>query len=344
MYNNGPNGQMPNQPNPQQFGQPNTLNMSNMPNMANQPPMQPPYPPQYPQQMMAPPVKQPMDPAKKKRIIITISAISGAVLVGIIATIIIVLSLKVDYSSAYRIAKSLKPNIYDIYQNYDCEDVVDYANSEYTSIKTYDGYIDGCKKAYNAETDQLITDLGNTSAVKRNAEIGALFDKFKTNYDALSSGNSENLSAKLALWQAWHNYHVTASDFNFGSTTDAEFTTAANYLINSGNNALKTYGEGILAKWLDIAAAYRTYINTSWNSPDYDENYDNYYNKNNELSDWIAANKPDINDIAPLDLGDTSDMYYAFEDLYDLIAETYAANYNSGSEDCTEFLGEVYCE
>ena len=137
---------------------------------------------------------------------------------------------------------------------------------------------------------------------------------------------------------------VAVDDLTDGST-DAEFTTAANYLINSGNDALKTYGEGWLEWRLALATAYRAYDNASWSDYSaYRVLRDAYYNKDAEFDDWLAENKPDINEVAPLNFSDTYDMYEEFSDLYDLITETYELNYNTGSGDCTEIFGEVYCD
>ena len=351
MDNNNLSGQpTPNQPIMQPNMSPNMQN--NMPpmdgqmNQMGQPMPMPqnmnqPYP--QPMPMMKPP-KQPMDPAKKKRIILIVSLVSGLAVAGIVAAVLIPILLKINYGPAYQTAKELKPNIYEIYQSYDCEYVIDYVDSSYTSTKTYGEYIEGCKEVYSSKTDDLIAKLENTDGVKRNSEIKNQFDKFKTEYSAISAGNSEELAGKLALWQAWHNMKVAANDLDYSSSSDAEFTTAANYLINSGNDTLKTYGENWLEKSLEVAAAYRTYRNTSWSSSDYNTNRNNYNNKRNELSDWVATNKPDINAIAPLSFDDTYKMYSEFNKLYDLIARTYEQNYNSGSNDCDEFLSEVYCE
>lgn len=335
-FNQQPQGQP--MPNPMSGQQP-PLNQGYPMNPQMQNPQTPPM--GYPQPMMRPP-KQPMDPAKKKKLILGLS-IGGVVLIlGIVAAIIIPILLRVDYGTAYNTAKELKPKIYDIYHSYDCEYVVDYVDSTYTSTKSYTEYIENCKKVYSSDVNDLIAKLENTDGVKRNSEISAAFAKFKAEYTALSSDNNETLSAKLALWQARHNFVYAADDLSYTSSSDSEYTTTANYLINSGNDALKTYGEGWLERKLAIAAAYRAYRAASWQTSS--QLYTEYNNKKNELADWIAANKPDINTIAPLNFDDTSKMYSEFTKLYDLISATYQRNYNSGSGDCTEFLGEVYCE
>ena len=246
MDNNNFNGGMNNSPNMQPNMQPNVPNMQpgmqgtpnnmGMPMGPNGPmnqmgPMGPNMGQPYPQRMMRPP-KQPMDPAKKKRIILIISIVSGLVVIGIVLAIVLPMVFKVDYSTAYNTAKELQPKIYDIYQSYDCEYVVDYVDSSYTSTKTYDSYIDECKEVYNSETDDLVNQLENTDGVKRNDEIKTQFGKFKNEYTALSAGNAEELSYKLGLWQARHNFVVAADDLSY-SSSDAEFTTTANYLITA---------------------------------------------------------------------------------------------------------------
>lgn len=342
-----PNRPMPNQP----ISQPGYNQPYNGPQgvpgpMPNQPfpPMGQPMPPQPMMQPMMKPPKQPMDPAKKKKIILGFS-IGGAVLVlGVIVVIVISILLHVDYGQTYAVAKELKPKIYEIYQSYDCERVVDYVDSTYTNQKTYSEYIEKCKEAYSNSTDELITRLENTDGVKKNEDLKNQFAKFKSEYTALSAGDIETLSAKLDLWQARHNFIYTANDLSYGSSSDSEYTTAANYLINSGNDALKTYGEGWLEKQLAISSAYRAWYNSTYSSGNKTQLYNDYNNKKKEKQDWVAANKPDINTVAPLYFDDTSKMYTEFNKLYNMIIETYEKNYNHGSGDCTEFLGEVSCD
>lgn len=310
------------------MGQPGMAPMGQMGQPMNQP-------------MPMPQPKQPMDPAKKKKIIIGVSAGVGAMVLLIVAAIAIPLLFRVDYSATYNTAKTLKPKLYDIYYSYDCGYVVDYVDSSYTSTKSYDEYIVKCKDTYNNGAASLVVQLGETDGIKKNDELKLQYEKFNNEFSKLTSGSSGDLDAKLDLWQARHNFVVAANDLSYTSSADSEYTTAANYLIESGNDALKEYGEGWLSRSLEVSAAYRAYraTTTGWS-----EAYNVYTNKRNELTDWVAANKPDINAVAPLSFSDTSKMYSEFTTLYNMITETYERNYNSGSGDCTEFLGEVYCE
>ena len=356
MDNNGPlpNQPLPNQPVPPMLDQPNNVQpVPNQPMPAQ--PMQPtpgqpmaqpmpPYPGQpYPPQPMMKSPKQPMDPAKKKKIILIVSICSGVAILGIVAAIIIPILLRVDYSSAYKTAKELSPKIYDIYHSYDCEYVVDYYNSTYTNTKTYNEYIENCLAVYDNGASDLVTKLGDTDGIKRNTDLKNQYDKFSSEFNALTSGSATNLSSKLDVYKAWHTFVVAVDDLDYRNSSDAEFTAAANYLIESGNDTLKTYGEGWLERQLGVAAAYRAWYNASYSDPNYSEYRNAYNNKNTEIKDWIAANKPDIQTLAPLNIDDTSKMNSAFSSLYDMIRATYEKNYNSGSGDCTEFMGEVSC-
>ena len=293
---------------------------------------------------MVKPPKQPMDPAKKKKLILGLSIGGGVLVLGIAAAIIIPILLRVDYGQTYKVAKELKPKIYDIYQSYDCGYVVDYVDSAYTSQKSYTEYVEKCKSIYNNGASDLVVKLEDTEGIKRNDDLKDQFAVFKTEFNNLSADDYESLSAKLDLWQAMHNYYYAANDLYYNSSTDAEFTTAANYLINSGNDALKTYGEGWLERSTAVAAAYRTWDNEPYTTGNRTQLYNDYTNKKKEFADWVAANKPDINEVAPLGLDDTSKMYNDFNKLYNMITETYEENYNFGSGDCSELLGDVYCE
>lgn len=348
--NNNPEPQAPNQPQPAP-NQP-TPSYPN-PGYPNQPypgqlyPNQPypnnQYPNQYPQPMVKPP-KQPMDPAKKKKIITIVSICSGVGLLAVIAAIVIPIILRVDYSTAYKTAKDLKPKIQEIYYSYDCKYVSEYLSSSYTSIKSYNEDIEGCLEVFGGNTNQLVAELGETDGIKRNTDLKNQYEKFNAEYAAISAGSADDLAAKLELYKAWHSFVVTNSDLNYAKSTDAEFTAAANYLINSGNDTLKTYGENWLEKSLALSAARRAWDSASFSASNYSELRNDYNNKYSEMKDWVATNAPDVKSLAPLSTDDTSKAYSEFEKLYSMISETYEKNYNSGSGDCTEFLGDIYCE
>lgn len=336
MENNNAN----NQPNQMNNGMP----MDGYPQQPQQPQQFQQFQPQqypYTNQPMAQQPQKKMDPEKKKRIIMWTSISCAIAVLGIAALIIIPIIIRVDYGTAYNTAKELKPKISAIYQNNDCGYVENYAASAYIEPKTYNEYIESCKKSYDPTVNELIAQLESTDGVKRNKDINAQFVKFKAEFDSLENGNPDILKEKLSLWKAIHNYSYLANGLHSAST-DAEITKAATYLINTENEALKTFGEGWQERALDLTKTYRAYqAATSEKST---ELYEEYNNKRKELEDWIATNSPDFGTLAPLHVDDTAKVNSDFNELYEMIRSTYQANYNSGSDDCLEFLGEVFCD
>lgn len=306
-------------------------------------PMQQPGTTQQPIQQPIQQPKAPMDPAKKKKIIMWCCIGGGVLVLGIVAAIVLPIILRVDYSTAYTTAKKLEDKVYAIYQNYDCGYVTDYVTSTYTTTKRYNEYVEKCKAVFDNETNSLIGQLGNTDGVKRNSEISDRFNAFKTVYDSILPDPTD-LESKLSAYQDWHNFAVALDNMSYSNSSDAEFTTTANYLISSSNSALKTYGESWLEHQKVYVKAYRDYDSTSYSASNKSALRIERDNKKKELDDWISANKPDIKSLVPLKFDDTSKLNSAFNSLYELIKTNYEQNYNYDSGDCMEFLGKVVCD
>lgn len=347
MDNNNPNPVPPQAPQPgfQPMGQPGMpQSQSPMGNQMGQPMGQPmmnqgmpqPYPQPVYQQPIPP--KQPMDPKKKKAIITWCCIGGGIIVLGIAAAIVLPIVLRVDYSTAYHTAKDLQSPIQDIYYNYDCGYVESYLDSTGTSIRSYTEYVENCKNDMSG-AGNLVSQLGETEGVKRNSDIKNQFESFKSIYDS-TIPNYDDLAKKLDVYLARHSFVVAADDISY-SSSDSEITAAANYLINSGNETLKTYGEGWLEKYLAAAHAYQDWYNSSGY---FNDKYDLKNQLDTERKNYVTANRPDIKSLYPLNLENTSKIYTEFEKLYDLISDTYEKNYNKDSGDCLEFLGEVVCD
>lgn len=289
---------------------------------------------------VTPQSKQPMNPATKKKIIL--GCIIGAVaLVAIIAIcIIIAIVSHIDYGEAYRQAKVLKDDVSELYTAYDCERVVSSVNSDWTSESNYNKYIEACKDD-TAGIGDKIDELEKTAGVRKDSAISKAFDKFKKEYLAIVP-DSEELNAKLELYKVWHAYVVAVDDLS-ASDTDAKIQSAANILINSGNDAFKTYGEGWLEKTMEYVRAYRAYQNSSYSDSNRSQLRDDMYSKQTAQRTWVSENKPDITELAPLNFSDTTKMYNAYRDFYELLTATYEEHYNSGSGDCSELRDVVYC-
>lgn len=284
--------------------------------------------------------KQPMNPATKKKIILGCSIGAGALVALMVACIVIAVVTHVDYGETYRQAKSLREDIGELYSSYDCERVVTNAGYDWVSDNTYNKYIEACK-SLTAGLDDKIAELEQTSGVRKDSDLSAAFEKFKKEYTAAVPSTDE-LAASLELYKTWHSY-IVAIDGLSTSSTDSALRSAANILIDSGNATLKTYGETWLEKTTDYIHAYRDYQNASYSDSNYQELRDTYRTKQTEQRDWVAENQPDLSELAPLNLTNTSKIYNTYRDFYNLVVDAYEENYDSDSGDCTELRTGVYC-
>lgn len=288
------------------------------------------------------PPKQPMDPAKKKRIIIICSVVVGLLVIGIALAIILPIVLRVDYSEAYRVAGKLEDEIDNLYQDYDCSNVESYVDSSYITDKDYASYVEKCKNS-NSGITPLINELEQTAGVQKNADIKARFETFKSTYNSLAV-SPETKETALETYTVWHKWKVAKDDLDSWDETDADLTSAANILINSNNEKFKTYGEGWLTHRKAAAQAYRAYWAASYS----DSNKSNLRNEMNSAqttyNNYVKEHQPSVNDFPPVAIEDASKIVSEFDKLYTLIRDTYEKNYNSGSGDCLEVLGEVICD
>lgn len=287
--------------------------------------------------------KQPMNPAKKKKLILGITLGVGGVIVAVIAVVVVSMLMRVDYGESYRVAKELKPKVAALNHNYDCSSVVNDVAKTYATATTYDGYIAGCLGAMEG-VDGLVAQLGQTPGVKRNQELKAQYERFQEAIGAVLP-DEEELKQRLNVYQVWHNFVVAVDDLRISTSSDAEIQNAAKILTESGNEILAKYGAGWLEKTLAYVQAYRAYTNStvSYFSDEYRALKVDRDNKQTEQKNWIAENKPDIAEVGGLSFGSTAKMYTEFTKLYDMITELYEENYDD-SGDCTEFLGEVICD
>ena len=285
---------------------------------------------------------QPVAPAKKNNgLIIGIIAGASALVVATIGIIIAVILLKVDYSEAYKVAKELKPEVSTVYQGISCMRTLDYVDSVYTSPSSYNDYADECYEAI-VKVQDLTPKLGATAGVRKNSEIKAQFEKFSTGLNE-TLPSADGLKARFDIYKAWHEFKYIGDDIRT-SSADSEVAAAVAPLINSGNAVLKAYGEGWQASVLALNQAYRTYDSLSYSDPNKSSARVAYQDAQASHKNWVAANKPNINQLGGLEFNKSSQMASEWNKLYDLISETYAENYNSGSGDCSEFLGAVYCD
>lgn len=287
------------------------------------------------------PPKQPMDPAKKRKLVRSIMIVLSIILVVAVGSIAASILLKVDYGETYRAAKALKPEVEAVYQNTSCERAIEYVDNTYTKPIDYNKYVEQCLAA-SGDTSALTQKLGETAGVKRNQEIKDLFDHFS---DAVNQSlpDKEELAQRLALYQAWHEYEYLRASLKT-DRPDSAIQAAVAPLLNSNNATLKTYGENWQQSILAVTQAYRNYDNLSFSDPNKTSARITYQNLQTDHNNWVATNKPDITQIGGLDFDNNTELYRAWTKLYNLIKDTYEQNYNSDSGDCSELFGEVYCD
>lgn len=285
--------------------------------------------------------KAPMNP-KTKKTIITLCIVGGAVIIlAVLAIILLPIIFKADYSESYKIAKELNSKIDRLSYNSDCSSVVEYYDSKYTSNTTYNGYIENCL-AVTDGLPELVDQLGQTSGIKRDSNLQNGYNGFRAVFDKLAI-DTDSLKAKMEVYKTWHAFEIAVYDLD-EKATDSAVNTAANILIESGNEDLKTYGSGWLELKLNVVKTYKVYYDANWDST-YSEKKEKYQKAKEALSNYVQDNEPNIKTMAPINMENIDAVSTRFEDLYKAIANLYAKNYNKGSGDCQEFIvtGEVYC-
>lgn len=316
------------QPMPGQMPPMNQMNQ-NQPNQSFQQPMQQPTP------------KPPMDPAKKKKIITWCGVAGGVLILGVIAAVVLTMVFKVNYGESYRAMKDLKPKMASLLQSYNhaCVKITENYTSKWTSREDFAEDASNCREMFN-DTADLLAKLGETSAIKRDHEISDQFKRVDEGTQTLLA-NAEGLDEKLKLYEAWHEFALLISKLSYGSSADSNFQAAAQPLINSGNETLKTFAEGWLTRALEISQATRDADNApigQWSAKN-----KIVREKKAELSDWTAENKPNLAEIAKLDFSNREKVATEFAKLREMIAKRYEQNYDPSSDDCTVFLDVVTC-
>ncbi len=314
--------------------------MNNSPNPTGNQPN--PVAPQNPMNTQWPQPKPPMDPAKKKRLITIILLIFGGLAIAIVAIILFVIMSKIDYSASYQSAKDLKSVIYSLGSS-DCTNITDRVDSTYTNDKTYNNYISTCLATIQ-DINKYSDELQNTDAVKKNKDIKTQFERYQEIKNIVVP-TTDDFTAKTNLYSAWHGFTYNAEKLSASKASDADLQHTANFLINSGNEQLKTYGEGWLEKTLAYVHAYQAYNAASYSDPNRSQLRQTRDDLKNDRSTWITANRPNLSTLTSLDFSKSKQLTNEFSKLYDLIKEGYEENYDSGkNDDCFELFGEVICD
>lgn len=282
----------------------------------------------------APTQKKPMDPKKKKNIIIWSCVGGGVLIAAIVAIVLVIILTKVDYKESYEVAKKLSDSMSSFYYDYgDCDDVVEDVDNDYRSIALYSSYIEDCKSAISTETIDLVKQLGNTSGVARDADIKALYDKFYAEFSKAVAGVDGDTAGKLDIYDSWHKFIYNADGYSFSSATQSDINEIADYAINSGHDTLKAFGEQWKEKATEVLKAYEAYDGATTN---YSSLYSDYNTKKSALNSWYDKNVPKAADLISLKFeGDKYNIDDAWEDLTSAIAKKY------GEKEVEEYINST---
>ena len=271
----------------------------------------------------APKAKKPMDPKKKKNIIIW-SCVGGVTLVGIIVAVVLVIVLnQVDYKESYKIAQQLDDKIRDFYYDYDdCEDVVEDVEYKYSGTSSYSSYVSDCKSAVSQETIDLVNKLGGTSGVAHDGEVKAAFDKFNDEFKKATGSVNADTAKTLDIYDNWHKFYYNGIGMSFySSTKESDVNSAAEYAINTGVEKLKTFGEQWKEKALEVVKARKAYDDATTG---YSSLYSTYTSKRSELSSWIEDNIPKIAEVVPLKFeGDSNKVRSTWNEFVSVLGTKY---------------------
>lgn len=281
--------------------------------------------------------RQPMDPAKKKKLIIGLSVGGGALVLLIVAIVLVVALSKVDYGVTYTAAKELNEKLDEFYYDSACEDAQYYADSYYTDDSEYADYVDECKSGA-AELDELVAALGDTSAIKRDDDLKSAYDKFVTEYRKVLPEQA-TLEAGLNAMTAIHSFGYNMSELD-DTSTEADIQEVCNYLINSGNETLVSIGQEAQPLITNYINAYKAWMDSEGY---YNDEYDAYQDAQEALENFVDENDATVEEVVGFNLEDMNDVYSAYSDLYDDIVSKYEQNYD-GKGNCAEYSGVVSCD
>ena len=282
-------------------------------------------------------------PKKQRKGIILSSIFSFALIVAAIITASIITATHIKYADTYRIAKELRVKIRDMRSDYACQKVLDYVDSPYTTMAAFSEYAEGCRTVGN-DSKNLVETLGLTEGVRKDENLIRLYDGFNDVYLSAISGDEE-LEKTLDLYTIWHQWVIASAAVEGWDQTDTDLDAATKILIDSGDDILKSYGEGWLSRKKAVAAAYREYYFSSMADLDRRAALQQVMElKQRDFTEYEAQSRPNIKELDVLETADTAKLYARFEDMYEYIRKAYQEHYERGSGDCKELITEIVCD
>ncbi len=285
---------------------------------------------------------------KQKILAISIPAATAVLVGGFIVLASVTGMFKIDYSTMYQSAKELKGEMQKLRSDGSCEKVIDYLDNQYTTMKVYSSYVEGCKTVGEGVTAGVINAVGNTEGVLKDDEVRQKYNAFKIVMDASKDGNKRT-NETLDIYTVWHSWVIAESSGNSSHNdwrwTEADLKNAAEILTSSEVPEFKKYGEEWLAKKKAAAEVTNAYFNHALNTAQsLKELYDQMIQAQTEFNDWKKNNAINVSELYPLEMVDMNKLYNKFEQMYDYMREVYQNNYNPKAGGCKELVGSVICD
>jgi hypothetical protein len=215
------------------------------------------------------------------------------------AAILIPQTMTPDYNIMFDSASNLSDELSNYFYSSACNDVRRNVDNYYSVTNDeYTEFINQCgQDAENLYA--AVAKFEAESGVGRDQEINELYQKFKKLFDEKAPAK-DKLENTLKIYEAVHKFAVEI-DKTFGdykSMPDpSEFKQAVNILIESGDEALKTFAEGLSERYDVFYEASQEFMNIDYSNPNYQSIYDAYLDASNDFSDFYYEQSDILNDI-----------------------------------------------
>ncbi len=270
----------------------------------------------------------------KKNMIIAIAIAGVVVLGGIIALIALLSRSSVDYAKLKENVSVFFEDLSNYMDRSNCSRVnSNFSDTYATSVEAYNSYIEDCKTD-SKEINEALNKFESENNLSGDSELKSLFDKFKASFNE-NAPSSDKLESTLKAYEAVHNYLASVRKLDLYGDKAAsveDFSKAADYLINSGNESLSAYGNDLVQQYTNLSSLYQEYQTAReafLNNPSDDAQQSSaaFEAYSNALSDFKYDNyeklKLSNNGVHLTDSSDSGNgsIYNTFEDFINYISK-----------------------
>jgi hypothetical protein len=222
-------------------------------------------------------------------------------IIGIVAAAILIpQTMTPDYNIMLDSASNLSDELSNYFYSSACNDVRQNVDNYYSVTNDeYAEFINQCgQDAENLYA--AVAKFEAESGVGRDQEINELYQRFKKLLDEKAPAK-DKLENTLKIHEAVHRFAVEMDkidDDDYESMPDpSEFKKVAAILIESGDETLKTFAEGLSERYDTLYKASQELLNVNYSDPDYQSVYDVYWDASDDFSDFYYEQSDIIDDI-----------------------------------------------